>query len=58
MNNKFPQTDKSISIIDNPVTESLNTIKSDIDITNTNSKYSIIQCISADLLHNCDLSKK
>jgi hypothetical protein len=58
MNNRFPQIIKSIGNIENPVTESLNIIKTDINILNTTPKYSIAQCISADLLHNTELSNK
>jgi hypothetical protein len=58
LNNRFPQTIKSISNIEKPITESLNIIKSDINILNTTPNYSIAHCISADLLHNTELSNK
>lgn len=58
MNNRFPQIIKGTDTIENPVLESLNIIKTDLDILNTTTKYSIAQCISADLLYNTELSNK
>jgi len=59
MNNKFPQTEKSIDNIENKITiQSSNIIEADIDIINTTPKYSIAHTISADLKYNTDLSNK